>query len=91
MRHYTKEFKDEAVKLVIETGYSESEIARRLGMNSKNVNRWVRERKAEVLVKKGKLTGEQEELARLRKENERLRMEKEILKKAATFFANERN
>lgn len=91
MRHYTKEFKEEAVRLVVEHGYSQQEAARRLDVNSKNINRWVKESKASEPSKKGKLTEEQEEIARLRKENERLKMEKEILKKAAAFFANEKS
>lgn len=93
MKYYTKEFKQEAIKLVKEHGYSEHEAAQRLGINSKNIYRWIKE--VDVLEKssisKQALTADQVEISRLRKENERLKMEKEILKKAAAFFANEKN
>lgn len=89
---YTKEFKQEAVKLVTEQGYTQAEASRCLGISSKNLNRWVGELTIEgsPVKKLTKPTLEQEELQRLRKENMRLRMEREILKKAAAFFANEK-
>lgn len=90
-RKYTLEFKQEAIKLVIDHGYSQVEAARRLGISEKNINRWVLASKNQAPSKAEKLTSEQEEIKRLRKENDRLRMEKEILKKAAAFFANEKN
>ena len=88
---YDAEFKQEAVRLVIEEGYSKSEVARRLGINRTSIGKWV----AAVAKKKDKaftdsgLTPEQEELRRLREENRQLRMEREILKKATAFFAKE--
>jgi transposase len=91
---YTKEFKNDAVKLVIEQGYSSNEVGRRLGINQTNVSRWVREyrRENEPSVNGGATRNELEnEVKRLYKENQRLRMEREILKKAAAFFANESN
>lgn len=90
---YTKEFKLEAVKLVTEQGYTQSEASESLGISSKNLSRWI----AKLAADNGRtktsttLSLEQEELQRLRKENKRLRMEREILKKAAAFFANEKN
>lgn len=91
-RNYTKEFKADAVGLVVEQGYSSAEVGRRLGVSENNVNRWVRQYrdKTESASADG-LTREQleTELKRLRKENKRLEMEREILKKAAAFFANE--
>lgn len=90
-RKYTIEFKLEAVKLVTDHGYSQAEAARRLGISEKNVNRWVLAGKETKPLKAENLTSDQEEIRRLRKENDRLRMEKEILKKAAAFFANEKN
>ena len=89
---YTKKFKNDAVKLVIEQGYNTSEVGRRLGINQTNVSRWVREyrQENEPSVDGGATRSELEaEVKRLRKETERLRMEREILKKAAAFFANE--
>ena len=89
---YTKEFKNDAVKLVTEQGYSSNEVGRRLGISQTSVSRWVREhhQENEPYVNGGATRSELEaEIKRLRKETERLRMEREILKKAAAFFANE--
>jgi len=90
-QNYTKEFKSDAVKLVLENAYSANEAARRLGINQTNVSRWVREyrQENEPSIEGGATRSELEsELKRLRKENQRL-MEREILKKAAAFFAKE--
>lgn len=89
-KKYTLEFKVEAAKLVTEQGYSQNKAAKALGIDNKNIRRWVKElRGIEKPTVKDK-TPEQEEIRQLRKENERLRMEREILKKAAAFFANEK-
>jgi len=91
-RRFTQEFKDDAVSLVIEQGCSCADVGRRLGVGENNINRWVRQHrgKNESFSPDG-LSREQleSELKRLRKENKRLEMEREILKKAAAFFANE--
>lgn len=87
---FTMEFKQEAVKLVTAQGYTQTEAAKSLGVNSNNISRWIGELNGKVIpVKKAVLTAEQEELHHLRKENKRLKLEREILKKAAAFFANE--
>jgi transposase len=91
---FTKEFKADAVNLVIEQGYKSSEVGRRLGVGSSNVSRWVREFKSEQEeVSEGGVSRREleTELRKLRKENKRLQMEREILKKAAAFFAKESN
>ena len=91
-RKHTKEFISEAVKLVTERGYSQAEASRSLGINSRNLNRWIKESsdcKKALTQNKVISASDQEELQQLRKEVKRLRMEREILKKAATFFANE--
>ena len=91
-RNFTQEFKDDAVSLVIDQGYSCAEVARRLGIPDNNVSRWVRHyRQRNEIASPDGLSREQmeAELKRLRKENKRLEMEREILKKAAAFFANE--
>jgi len=88
---YTQEFKDEAVKLITEQGYQISEAARNLGVNENMLGRWKREIEGvgeDALVLKGG-AAMQAELNHLRKENKRLKMEREILKKAAVFFAKE--
>lgn len=93
-QNYTKEFKNDAVKLVVEQGYSANEVGRRLGIHQTNVSRWVCEyrQENEPSVNGGATRSELEaEVKRLRKETERLRMERDILKKAAAFFANESN
>jgi|SRR5210317_2270049 transposase len=91
-KHYSKQFKVDAVKLVIEQGYNVSEAARNLGIHHSSLRRWKKQLDADgnqAFPGKGHMTTEKEELYRLRKENKRLRMEREILKKAAAFFANE--
>ena len=91
---YTKEFKQDAVNLVTEQGYSANEVARRLGVGQSNVSRWVRElRKDQQDGVEGEISRKEleAEVKRLRKENQRLQMEREILKKAAAFFAKESN
>lgn len=88
---YTREFRAEAVKLVTEQGYTQSEAATRLGINAKNLSRWVKEANC-LLVEsnhKVRLTAEQEELQQLRKEVKRLKLERDILKKATAFFVSE--
>jgi len=91
---YSLEFKRDAAKLVLEKGYSQQQAADHLGVSLSAMGRWVRaERKPSATDSAMKKTsvnlGEHEELIRLRQENEQLRMEREILKKAAVFFAKE--
>ena len=90
-REFTDEFKNDAVKLVTEQGYSCTETGRRLGVNHTNISRWVRAYKDQLENKAepGSTPDLDAEVKRLRKENKRLLMEREILKKAAAFFANE--
>ncbi len=90
-RNHTKEFKEEAVKLIKDQGYAISEAARNLGVNPNLLGRWKREmEKSEGGVSESRsLLNMQTELKQLRKENKRLKLEREILKKAATFFAKE--
>ena len=90
-KRYTQEFKEKAVKLVTEQGYRITEAARNLGIDSNMLGRWKRELEGageNVSGVQGE-TAMQTELNRLRKENKRLKMEREILKKAAVFFAKE--
>lgn len=87
-RSYTKEFKEEAVKLITEQGYSYAEAGRNLGVNPNQLSRWKRELEDSV-DDPGSAVSLQAELKRLRKENKQLKLEREILKKAAAFFAKE--
>ena len=87
-RNYTREYKEEAVALVTEQGYTVPKAAESLGINPNVLYKWKDKLEAES---QGKVLSESErdELNRLRKEVKALRMEKEILKKASAFFAKE--
>jgi len=87
-KQYSKEYKEEAVALVREQGYSVPEAAKSLGIAGNILYRWKMQIESQL---EDKLLPEDErkELKRLRKENKNLRMEKEILKKASAFFAKE--
>ncbi len=90
--NYTDEFKKDAINMVLEHGLSCAEVGRRLGIASSNITRWVRlyrqdqQDLKEIGITRRELEAENR---RLKKENHRLQMEKEILKKAAAFFAKE--
>jgi transposase len=90
---YTREFREEAVKLVMEEGLSVLEAARRLSLPSSTIASWVKQFKAGRLGEVGKtyrpLTEVEMELARTRKELAEVKMERDILKKAAAYFARE--
>lgn len=86
---YSAEFKAEAVKLITEQGYTQTEASASLGINSNNLSRWILQAQSSGNKGTSKLTAEQAELNTLRQEIKRLKMEREILKKAAAFFANE--
>lgn len=91
-RKFSQEFKLDAISLVKDQGYSRAEAARSLSINPNVLSRWIKEHEADrgdAFRGNGKLTAEQLELRQLREENRRLKMEKEILKKAAAFFAQE--
>lgn len=90
-RDFTDEFKNDAVRLVTEQGYSSSEVGRRLGIGRSIISRWVRESGKSFETPQGAIPELEAEVKHLRKENKRLLMEREILKKAAAFFANESN
>ena len=91
-RTYSKEFKIKACELVIKENISVAVVAEKFGINHIMLHRWVseyRELGESAFVGKGHQTPADAELRRLRKENERLKMENEILKKAAAYFAKE--
>ena len=91
-RNHSQEFKREAVALVLEHGYSYAAAGRSLGVNGNLIGRWKRELEdnaEEAFPGQGKRTAEQQRIHELETENRRLRMEKEILKKATVFFAKE--
>ncbi len=92
-RSYSDAFKRDAVKLITKQGYTVAEAAESLGVHANVLRKWKQKLEAESSAGElGSLNGEErKELRRLREENRRLRMEREILKKAAVFFANEKN
>ena len=92
-RHHSREFKQEAVALVVEHGYSCAAAGRSLGVGGALIGRWKAElatHQAEAFPGQGKRSAQQQRIHELEAENQRLRMEREILKKATAFFAKER-
>jgi len=92
--YFSLEFKQDAAQLVLSKGYSYTEAAASLGISVSALRRWVKaeevQDKSDNNLATSKLSlSEREELLRLRKENTRLKMEREILKKASAFFAQE--
>ena len=92
-RKYTTEFRDSAVKQVIDGGRGISAVARSLEISNKTLSNWVyRARKGQELVKRSPALPSSEleaEVSRLKRENARLKVDKEILKNAAAYFARE--
>jgi transposase len=92
-RRYTAEFRDSAVRQVIEGERPIAAVARSLEMSNKTLTNWVlRARQGQELVKRvaaQPVSELQAEVSRLRQENAKLKLEKEILKKAAAYFARE--
>jgi transposase len=87
---YTEEFKRETIELVRLTGKPKAQVAKDLGISDVTLRNWMKEADAKSGKRPGGLSDdEREELQRLRRENQTLRMEREILKKAAAFFAKE--
>jgi transposase len=87
---YPSEFRAEAVRLVRSSGKPQAQIARELGLTTETLRMWRKQAEVDAGQRSdGLATDEQEELRRLRRENRILREEREILKKAAAFFAQE--
>ena len=90
---YTKEFREEAVKMVTDGGLSALEISKRLSLPKSTLERWIRVSKTGALGEIGKgqrpLTEIERELAKVKRELSLSKMERDILKKAAAYFAKE--
>jgi transposase len=89
-RQYTREFQEAAVNQVLDGGRSVAEVARSLEMSDKTLSNWVR--RGDSLSRNGPtpgVTDAEAELSRLRTENAQLKLDKEILKKAAAYFVRE--
>lgn len=91
-RTFSREFKLEAVKLVRDRGVSAAQAGRDLGVHENVLRKWVRDFESdprEAFPGQGKLKPEQEEIDRLRREVTKLKAERDILKKAAAYFAKD--
>ncbi len=86
---YPEEFRRRAVDLVRESEESVSAVARRLGISNSGLRRWVAQAEIDEGQVPGLTTEERQELTKLRKENRVLRMERDLLSRAAAFFAQE--
>lgn len=86
IKKYSKEFKSEAVRLVEESGLKSKEVCTELGVSLSALDKWVREHRRSTESKELKVE-EKAELIKLREENRRLKLEKELLKKATIYFA----
>lgn len=88
-RSFTDEFKRDAVALVIDEGRRVIDVARSLGVGEGTLGNWVRQARIDRGERAGLTTSEKAELAELRKENARLRMERDLLKRATAFWVKE--
>ena len=88
---YTKEFREEAVKLVTEQGLSMIDVAHRLSIPKSTIHYWIRqEKKGKSVGNSMKMhTDSETELARLKRELAQVKMERDFLRKAAAYFAKE--
>ena len=89
-RQFSDEFKDGAVRLVLDEGKTVGAVARELDLTASALGLWVQQARAERTKGKSGLTqAEREELTRLRKENRELRLERDLLKKVSALFAKD--
>lgn len=91
-KSYSREFKMEAVRLVIEKGYSMAEASRNLGVEYSVLRRWKKQLTDDpqnAFPGKGRLRADDEELRRLKRELDRVKEERDILKKALAYFAED--
>ena len=88
-RYFSPEFKAETIELIRSSGRSIPDICRELDLTETTVRNWMRQARIDAGDEEGLSTDEREELRRLRSENRTLRMERDLLKKAAAFFAKD--
>jgi len=90
-RKFSDEFKRDAVEIVNSSGKSIAQVARELGIYDSTLGSWVKQDEIDRGVRDGVTTGDREEVTELRRENARLRMERELLKRAVAFWVRESN
>ena len=88
-RYFSPEFKAETIELIRSSGRSIPDICRELDLTETTVRNWMRQARIDAGDEEGLSTDEREELRRLRSENRTLKMERDLLKKAAAFFAKD--
>ena len=92
-KRYSKEFKLDAISLVVDQGYTQAEAANSLEINPNMLGRWIKERQADddgqASRSNSTLSPEQEEIRKLKAQVKQLELEKKILKEATVFFAKE--
>jgi len=88
---YAREFIEEAVRLVREGGKKRVDVAHDLGVSAESIRRWMKQYEVDAGRREGLTTAERDKLQRLQREVRVLTEEREILKKAAAFFAREAN
>ena len=90
-RKFSDEFKRDAIEIVRSSDRSIAEVARELGIYDSSLGNWVRQDRIDRGERQGLSSDEQTELVELRRENSRLRMERELLKRAVAFWVKESN
>jgi transposase len=88
-RSFTDEFKRDAVAMVLDDGNKVVDVADRLGIGEGTLGNWVRQSRIDRGERAGVSTSERQELVELRRENARLRMERDLLKRATAFWVKE--
>ena len=88
-RSFTDEFKRDAVAMVLDEGNKIVDVAERLGIGEGTLGNWVRQARIDRGERAGMTTSERQELVELRRENARLRMERDLLKRATAFWVKE--
>lgn len=90
MRKFSEEYKIDAVKMVVENDLKASQVSKDLGIGQSTLDKWVKIYRSQTKPKLTKVN-DAEEIRRLKAENQKLKLERELLKKAALFFANDRS
>jgi transposase-like protein len=88
-RSFSSEFKRDAVAMVLEEGRTIASVARALNVGETSLGKWVMQARVDRGEREGLTSSEREELSELRKENARLRMERDLLKRATAFWVKE--